>query len=220
MKNKFGPFTHLLFGTFIVIGIFIAIMLFALLPFIRELGISPLDLYWPGFPPETVSSRSVLDTNHLELLWMKNINIDNPHKVYVELFMPNDESLVFWSPQAESLMSLEFRTGNVLWETAVPDVMQLGLYDDRFFIISYDWLDKLTSALNDTDGSFVDCSFAGQTSLLSIDAKTGSRIWGYSYWGADSFGMSISDQNIYVTGSADHGASRSVCALTLLMGLF
>jgi hypothetical protein len=220
MKNKFSPFIQLLFGALLVIGGIFAAMYVCYLPFRLSIGESftLMDMYFPDTPPETVPSRNVLEMNNLELLWIEEMDIDNPHQVYVELLVPNEESFVFWSPQSASLMALEFTTGNVLWETAVPYVSDIGLYNGHFYISSSDWLDRLERAPKDTDGSFNNCSFAGQAALVAIDATTGYRIWGYSYWGSSGNGFSISENNIYLTGSNDHGASRSVVRIDAANG--
>lgn len=159
-----------------------------------------------------------MNTNNLELVWVKEIDIDNPHKVYVELFTPNDKSIVFWSPQTKSIMALEFLTGNVLWETTVPNISQMRLYNGNFYISSSDWLDRLESAPQISDASFPLCSFAGRATILAFDSSTGTQIWGYSYSGIHAHSIVINANSIYLTGSADHGASESVAQIDRITG--
>lgn len=163
MKKGFGPFLQLLFGTLLVAAGIFAGMYLCYLPLRASLGESftMKEMYFPDNPPENVPPRTIVTTSNLDVLWVKE-NIDNPHNVYVELFIPNEDSLifwsphsesfVFWSPQSESLIALDFATGDVLWETAVPHVGDMGLYKATFIslqvigLIGYRVLQKIRMA--------------------------------------------------------------------------
>lgn len=221
MKNRIDPFTQLIIRRLLIIGLIFAAMYYFFVTFGLSMGndnITLMDLLFPNFPPETVPSRNIIEMNNLELLWSKEMDIDNPHKGYVELYVPNEESFVFWSPESDSLIALDFATGNVLWETAVPHVGDMGLYNGHFYISSSDWLHSLRSAPKDSDGSFNACSFAGQAALVAVDATTGNQSWGYSYWGADYYDLVINKNNIYLTGSNEHGASQSIVRINAANG--
>lgn len=211
MKKGLGPFLQLLFGTLLVAAGIFGGMYLCYPPLRVSLGenFTLKEMYFPDTPPENVPPRTVLTTSNLDVLWVQEMNIDNPHKIEVDLFVPNEEFLVFWSPQSEMLTALDFVTGRVMWETAVPHVSDIALYDGHFHISSDDWIDKLNPAPVSMYRSLNTCSFAGQATLVKIDATTGSRTWGYSYWGSSGRGFSISQNNIYLSGSGDHGASRS-----------
>lgn len=212
MKNRLDPLTKFIIRRLLIVGLIFAAMYYFFVSVLLTMGneLTIEDTLFSSLPPETVPSRNIIEINNLELLWMKEMNIDNPHRGYVDLFIPNEASFVFWSPQSDSLVSLAFATGDVLWETAVPRVGELAMYDGAFYVASYDWLNKLNNAPKDLDGSFYSCSFAGEASLVAINATTGQQTWGYSYLGADDNKMVINQENIYLTGSQDHGASRSL----------
>lgn len=196
MIKKFRPSKQQTFGILLVISFIISA------------------IFSPERPPETVPPRSVLGTGNLELLWIKEMDIDSPH----QLFIPNDKSVVFWSPQTNSIMALEILTGSVLWEATVPHVSQMRLYGGNFYIASYDWLHRLESAPKDNDGKFPSCTFAGPATVLAFDSATGSQIWGYSYRGVDEYNMVINANSIYLTGSANHGVSESVAQIDRITG--
>lgn len=199
MQKKLSPYRSLLLGVLFVISIIIATTSF------------------PDLPPEIVPPRSVLDSNNLKLLWIREMEIDT-HQSYVKLFIPNDKSVVFWSPQTKSIVALEMLTGNVLWEATVPYVSQMRLYDGNFYITSYDWLHRLESAPRDSDRTFPSCSFAGPATVLAFDSATGSQIWGYSYRGVNEYNMVINANSIYLTGSANHGVSESIAQIDRITG--
>lgn len=162
------------------------------------------------FPPESVPVRTVQDTDGVALLWVKEMDIDDPHKVWVEFFTPDDKSVVFWSSQTNSLISLDAVTGNTIWEAHVPDISVMRLYDDKFFIGSYEGVNSLEHAPVENDQALPDCSFGGESTLFAYDPHNGKQLWGYVYQGVDSYDIYFSDETVYLTGSYDHGSSRSI----------
>jgi hypothetical protein len=170
------------------------------------------------FPPESVPARIITETEGVATLWVKEMDLENPHKVYVEFFIPNEQSVVFWSPNTASLMSLNMVTGETIWQTAVPDVSVMRLVGDKFFVVSSDWVRTLPAAPIPYDQTFPDCSWAGNASVLAFDPDTGEQIWGYAYEGVDSYDISFEDQFIYMSGSNDHGASRSMAQIDAKSG--
>jgi hypothetical protein len=146
-------------------------------------------------------------------LWAKTVDIEDPHKTWVEFFMPEEQTLVFWSPQAETLISLDMVSGVTNWEAAVPNHSTMTLYDDTFYVLAYDWLDVLEDAPNSDDPRWPNCKFGGKAALVTYDPNTGEQLWGYVYRGVDSYALTFDDQSVYLTGSGDHGSSRSLAQI-------
>ncbi len=170
------------------------------------------------YPPKPAPVRTVENMNNLSLLWVKEMEIENPHKVWVELFTPNDQSVVFWSPQSDSLIALDLITGETLWETEVPAHTVMRLYNGKFFIVAYQRLNRLADAPVNNNRELPNCSFGGEAAVLTYDPDTGEQIWGYVYQGVDPNQVFFKGDYLYLTGSNDHGASRSVAEIDALSG--
>lgn len=173
----------------------------------------PLPVNTAEFPPQSVPARTIQFTDNVSTLWIKEIELQNPHKVYVEFFTPDEQTLVFWHPEGSLLTALDVITGSTVWETPVPDISVLRLHDQKFFILSYEWRDTLDNAPVLGNQPLPDCSFAGDTSLLTYDPYTGEQIWGYVYNGVDPDDIFFENDAVYLDGSGDHGASRSIARI-------
>jgi len=170
--------------------------------------------------PPYVPTRSIVKIEGLSLLWDKEMNINNPHYNGVTFFTPNERSVVFWSPKSVSLISLDTSTGETIWESKVPYHTIMRYYDDKFFVPSYQTWSAWEDAPIDSTEAFPDCSFGGKASLLTYDPNTGQQLWAYVYRGVDSNDIFFDDENIYLTGSDDHGSSRSIAQIDLDKGEF
>lgn len=210
MRNN--PYLKLFFGLLITLGSTTALMYILFLPLwlISGQTLDFTEFYGSGFPGEFVRPRNILEINNAELLWHEKINIDDPGQSWVDLYITGEKTLAFWSHKSESLISRDLLTGDVIWETQVPYVTELRFYQGNFYISSYKWLDRFSRAPTNSETLSQSCSFGGEALVLAVDATTGLTIWGYTYWGADSNGMSISDQKIYLSGGADHGARVAI----------
>ena len=157
---------------------------------------------WP------VAARSIAGLDNATLLWEKELQIEPVSTVEVEFFLPDERSVVFQN--SNILNSLDILTGEVIWETAVPDVRTIRLLDNKFYITSADSGNTLDKALSfDTTSS--ECSaYYGVTGLLTYNAITGEKIWGYRYDGAYTTDMFFDQESIYLKGSNDHGQSKSI----------
>ena len=182
------------------------------------LFLSIIACQWADFP-FAVPNRVIQKTERLSLLWIKEIDILDPHTAgWAYLFTPSNQSVVFWYPSKDSLMALDLVTGETLWETKVPDHGVMRLHNDIFFIPSYQWLDLLEVAPIMNNQVLSDCSWGGAASLLTYDSYTGKQIWGYVYHGVDSHDIYFDDANVYLTGSYDHGASESIVQIDTSSG--
>ena len=169
--------------------------------------------------PFSVPNRSTQKTEGLSLLWIKEIDILDPHTAgWTYLFAPDNQSIVFWYPSKDSLVALDSVTGETLWETKVPDHGVMRLHNDKFFVPSYQWLDLLEDAPVRNNQVLPSCSWGGTASLLAYDSNTGQQLWGYVYHGVDSSDIFFEDPNIYLTGSNDHGVSKSIAQIDASSG--
>lgn len=168
--------------------------------------------------PSSVPTRSIVEIKGVSLLWDKEMDINNPHYSGVTFFTPNERSVVFWSPKSASLISLDASTGKTIWESKVPSHIIMRYYDDRFFVPSYQSWSELEDAPVNSTQIFPDCSFGGEASLLTYDPNTGQQLWAYVYRGVDANDIFFDDENIYLTGSNDHGASSSIAQIDLDSG--
>lgn len=157
---------------------------------------------------EIVSARSIAGTENIELLWKKDIKIETFSTTYVEFFSPDERSVVFWN--TNFLNSVDILTGEIRWKTAVPGFQTIRLVDNKFFITSPDLLVKLDKASSFDTTSSECSSYYGITSLLSYNAITGEKIWGYRYDGANSDQMFFDDKNVYLEGSNNNGRDNSI----------
>lgn len=167
--------------------------------------------------PFSVPSRSTQGTEGVSLLWIKDIDIKNPYQG-ISFFTPNDRSVVFWYPNKSSLMALDIVTGEILWETKVPNHSVMRLHNNKFFVVSYQWFDSLQDAPVSNNQELPDCSWGGDASLLTYDPNTGEQLWGYVYHGVDSDDIFFEGANVYLTGSYDHGSSRSIAQINANSG--
>lgn len=164
--------------------------------------------------PFSVPNRSVQKTEVLSLLWIKEMDILDPHTAgWAYLFTPSNQSVVFWYPSKDSLVALDSVTGETLWETRVPDHSVMRLHNDKLFMVSYQWLNLLEDAPVRNNQALPDCSWGGTASLLTYDSNTGQQLWGYVYHGVDSLDIFFEDPNVYLTGSNDHGVSQSIAQI-------
>jgi hypothetical protein len=168
--------------------------------------------------PFSVPNRSVQKTEGLSLLWIQEIDILDPHTAgWAYLFTPANQSVVFWYPSRNSLVALDLVTGETLWETKVPDHSVMRLHNDNFFVVSYQWLNLLEDAPIGNN-QVPDCSWGGDASLLTYDSNTGQQLWGYVYHGVDSYEIFFESPYVYLTGSNDHGSSRSIAQINASSG--
>jgi len=182
------------------------------------LFLSIIACQWADFP-FSVPNRPMQKTERLSLLWIKEIDILDPHTAgWAYLFTPSNQSVVFWYPSKDSLVALDSVTGETLWETKVPDHSVMRLHNDKFFVPSYQWLNLLEDAPVRNNQVLPDCSWGGTASLLTYDSYTGQQIWGYVYHGADSSDIFFEDTNVYLTGSNDHGVSESIAQIDASSG--
>jgi hypothetical protein len=164
--------------------------------------------------PFSVPNRSVQKTDRLSLLWVKEIDILDPHTAgWSYLFTPDNQSVVFWYPSIDSLVALDLVTGDTLWETKVPDHSVMRLHNGKFFVPSYEWLNLLEDAPIRNNQVLPDCSWGGTASLLTYDSNTGQQLWGYVYHGVNDYDIFFEDTNVYLTGSNDHGVSESIAQI-------
>lgn len=169
--------------------------------------------------PFSVPNRSTQKTEGLSLLWVKEIDILDPHTAgWAYLFVPDNQSIVFWYPNKDSLVALDSVTGETLWETKVPDHGVMRLHNDKFFVPSYQWLDLLEDAPVRNNQVLPGCSWGGTASLLAYDSNTGQQLWGYVYHGVDSSDIFFEYPNVYLTGSNDHGVSKSIAQIDASSG--
>ena len=59
---------------------------------------------------------TITKTEGVAALWLKEMDLEHPHNKF---FIPDEQSVVFWSPNTASLMSLDMATGETIWQTAV-----------------------------------------------------------------------------------------------------
>src|SRR5438046_2532513 len=99
-------------------------------------------LVWEGgkdikYYPERVSAREFVASESFSLLWSKKTEGGSQHLVYTQIFVPDNKNMVYITPN--SMNSLDFLTGDLLWSTEIPEDRAFHFYDDKIFSVdSYD----------------------------------------------------------------------------------
>jgi hypothetical protein len=141
-----------------------------------------LSLIWESakdlrFYPERAPARDVVSDDFLPL-WSKKIGEGSQHLVYTQIFTPDDESIVYITPN--SMNSIDFLTGTDLWTTNIPEDSTFHFYDDKIFSLdSYD--DKVPFASSTIISIPSKCNSNDQSTLRVYNPYTGKKEWEYSY---------------------------------------
>jgi hypothetical protein len=141
-----------------------------------------LSLIWESakdlrFYPERAPARDVVSDDFLPL-WSKKIGEGSQHLVYTQIFTPDDESIVYITPN--SMNSIDFLTGTDLWTTNIPEDSTFHFYDDKIFSLdSYD--DKVPFASSTNISIPSKCNSNDQSTLRVYNPYTGKKEWEYSY---------------------------------------
>lgn len=173
---------------------------------------------------QSAPTRGIKDIHNLTRLWDKE-EFYLPSDMH--FFMPSGSAVLVFPSINKShtsyyaLQAIDMITGQTLWQTEVPYLGTLRLYDDKLFNLQGYVPPANRSLLENApvrDNKELNyCSFSG-TSLLSIyDVHTGQELWGYKYRGIST--IYFENDIVYLHGTGDHGQSGLLAKVDINSGM-
>lgn len=157
-----------------IIGCFVINMILGIIQFIPAV----IELSQLKFYPENVPLRSVNSTDGFVLLWSKNTENGTEHRVFTQIFTPDDENLVYVT--TNSINSIDYLSGETLWMTSIPEDTTFHFYGDKLFTLnSHDSNVPFASIENISIPS--KCNSMDRSTLRVYDPYSGKKMWEYSY---------------------------------------
>lgn len=171
----------------------------------------------------TVPARSIQAMSNTSSLWSKEeYFVPSVESEGSRFFTPGEQKLV--SPVANPsegegiyvLEALDIATGQTQWQTTIPDPVYIRIYQDKFFITAWEWMDQAPARGGQ---ELVYCAFREREySLSAYDVVTGQKAWGYGYRGVNIGRVYFQGQSAFLEGSHDHGNHRLLVNIDINSG--
>lgn len=160
-------------------------------------------------PPQWVPARSIQAAHNLSPLWNKEeffmgdtpfFTIGEKTLLYPAASKSHDSNIYF---DTHTLEAIDIATSQIQWQADIPVPASIGIYNDKVFVLSQEWLDQAPTSTNQ---EFPNCSFIRKMySLSAYDLHTGQKEWGYGYQGVNGNSMYFVNQSVFLTGTGMHG---------------
>ncbi len=140
----------------------------------------------------------------------------------MRFFTTNGNRLIFptinETQSAHALRAIDITTGQVLWQSDVPDAFTMRIYNGKIFILSSS--DKsLEEAPIQGNQKLPYCSFQQKSSLSTYDINTGQRVWGYNYLGINSSSLTFIDDLVHLVSTGHNGQSKLIASIQTGSGM-
>lgn len=173
------------------------------------------------FASQVVPVRSVRMTT-ISQLWSRDGVFLSEESHDMRFFTTNGRSLIFptinETQTAHALRAIDITTGQVLWQSDVPNPSALSIYNSKIFILSSS--DKsLEEAPVQGNQKLPYCSFQQKRSLSTYDINTGQPVWGYNYLGINSGSLTFIDDLVHLVGTAHNGQSQLIASIQTGSGM-
>lgn len=171
-----------------------------------------ISLFWEGakeikFYPERVPTREVITSDGFEILWFRETKDGTQYRVFTQIFAPDRENLIYIT--TDSINSIDYLSGDVLWSTDILEDSTFHLYDDLLF--SLDSYDKTVPFAPNSDIEISSkCHSHARSTLRTYSPHTGKIVWEYSYMMVDLYQIFFKDNSAVISGVVIKGLSKNI----------
>ncbi len=162
------------------------------------IGFSPIlkSLRVFKFYPERVPIRTLASVENFSLAWERETRDGTRYLGYTQLFTPDEKNLIYVS--TDSLNSLDYSTGKLLWFEEIPEDSVFHLYQNKIF--SLDTYDNLVPIVTEPGLPVPSECNSYDTSILRVyDPYTAKKIWEYAYRMVDPNDIYFRDNSAFLS---------------------
>jgi hypothetical protein len=146
--------------------------------------------------PEKVPDRTLASVEKFSFVWERETRDGTRYLGYTQLFTPDEKNLIYVS--TDSLNSLDYSTGKLLWSEGIPEDSVFHLYQNKIF--SLDTYDNLVPIVTEPGLPMPSECNSYDTSILRVyDPYTGKKIWEYAYRIVDPNEIYFKDNSILLS---------------------